>query len=82
MQPMTRVTELEHAGGCRLSLTFSEGTSGTVDLSAVLTGPTVAGLKDPDFFSKAMIGPSGEIEWPGDIHFDAEGVRRLLREQR
>jgi len=60
-----KVVEVKPLEGYRLWLRFHDGTSGTVDLSAELSGPMFEPLKDKDLFAQARIDPELEtVTWP------------------
>jgi hypothetical protein len=51
---MIKVTKIKHLGGYRLHATFSDGTAGERDFSALVTetGPMVEPLRDPAYFAR------------------------------
>ena len=60
-----KVVALKALGSHRLWLRFSDGNSGTVDLSAELWGPMFEPLKDEALFAQATIDPELEtVTWP------------------
>jgi hypothetical protein len=60
-----KVVEVKPLESYRLWLRFSDGTSGTVDLSAELWGPMFEPLKDPTLFAQAAIHPDLQtVTWP------------------
>ena len=64
---MRKVTSVKALGDYRLSLTFDDGVSGTVDLSH-LVGKGVFGVwRDPHVFEQVRIGVNGEIVWDDSI---------------
>lgn len=73
---MIKITHVEHAGGHRLSLEFSDGTRGTVDLGDHLDHPFVAPLKDTALFAQSYVD-AGTVCWPGDIDFAPEYLYAL-----
>ena len=67
-----RVRALSVLPGYRLSVTFRDGTSGIVDLSAVRPEPShgvFAALADPRFFAQARI-ELGVVTWPNGADLD------------
>jgi hypothetical protein len=59
------VLKLNWLGGFRLHASFSDGTSGQHDFSALVaeTGPTVEPLRDPAFFGRVFL-EEGAPTWP------------------
>jgi Protein of unknown function (DUF2442) len=53
---MIEVTKLKHLGGHRLHATFSDGTAGEHDFSALLaeSGPMGEPLRDPAYFARVF----------------------------
>jgi transcriptional regulator with XRE-family HTH domain len=76
---MMHVRSVEHLGDYRLKLTFSDGTSGTADLSETLSWPAFAPLKDIGLFSHAYIDV-GTVCWPGDLDLAAEYLYALAHQ--
>lgn len=78
---MNRVSKVEVVGPYRLSVEFSDGVRGEVDLSERLFGPVFEPLKDPDFFARVRIDEFGVISWPNgaDIAPDALHERLAAR---
>ncbi|MCY3017824.1 MAG: DUF2442 domain-containing protein [Planctomycetota bacterium] len=62
--------------GCKVRLTFSDGTSGLADFAPVaVQGGVFAKLRDPQFFAQVTIGDRGRsIEWPGELDFCADAL--------
>ncbi len=62
---MIKVTKLKRLGGHRLHATFSDGTAGEHDFSALVaeTGPMVEPLRDPAYFARAFL-EDGAPTWP------------------
>lgn len=55
--------------GYRLAVRFHDGTSGTVDMSALIAGPNAgvfARLRDPAVFMRVYV-LYGVVTWPGEI---------------
>jgi hypothetical protein len=86
-----RITQVQVPGPFRVTLTFTDGSAGTVDLAPWIEGKTgvFAALRDATFFAKVTVDPeAGTIVWPNgadldpDILFEAahgvtSGVDRL-----
>jgi hypothetical protein len=63
MEYLPRVVHAEHVEGHRIHLTFSDGTEGTVDFVAWLSGPVFEPLKDVAYFERFFIDGS-TVTWP------------------
>jgi hypothetical protein len=66
-ESMHRVTRVVVLGNYSLSLSFEDGTSGTVDLSDLAGRGVFALWDDYDMFRKVRIGEGGELLWGGQI---------------
>jgi hypothetical protein len=51
----------------KLFLRYDDGVEGEVDLSDLVGRGVFARLDEPGEFEKVTIGPSGEIQWNGEI---------------
>ena len=62
---MIKIKQVWPLSDFRLKLEFSDGTSGTYDLSqrVAQTGPMVQPLKDPEFFARVFL-EDGAPTWP------------------
>jgi hypothetical protein len=61
-----RLSALSILPDCRLAVTFHDGTTGVVDLSAVTSGSALGiyePLKDPRYFAQARL-ELGTVTWP------------------
>lgn len=68
----------------RLSLTFGDGATMTVDLAAIIARiPVLAPLKDPKLFAKARVGEWGlTVDWiPGELDMAGDNLRAEAVEQ-
>lgn len=65
------VQSVEVLPGYRLSLAFSDGTTGVVDLANELWGADLESLRKPDRFAQARI-TNGTVAWPNGANFAAE----------
>lgn len=72
---MIKVSDVEHAGGHKLKLRFSDGTSGVADLSSYVKGP-LKPLHDVALFKQAKV-KRGALTWPGDLDIASEVVFAL-----
>lgn len=64
---MHEITHVEVLQGYRLSLTFDDGVSGTVDLSHLAGKGVFALWLDRKQFEKVRIGSLGELIWGDDL---------------
>jgi hypothetical protein len=84
---MIKVTKLKHLGGYRLHATFSDGTAGEHDFSALVaeTGPMVAPLRDRAYFARVFLEdgaptwPNGFDMCPGWLRSEIEATGALER---
>jgi Protein of unknown function (DUF2442) len=76
---MIKVTKIKHLGGYRLHATFSDGTAGEHDFSALVaeTGPMVEPLRDPAYFARVFL-EDGAPTWPNSFDMDPECLRREI----
>ena len=73
------VTSVEHAGGYRLYVMFSDGVGGEVDLTRDLWGPAFEPLLDLDYFAKAQVDIElGTVVWPNGADFAPETLYSRL----
>lgn len=66
----------------RLAVTFQDGTTGVVDLSAVMSGSELGiyePLKDPRYFAQARI-ELGTVTWPNGADLDPAWMHDQLRQ--
>ena len=64
---MYKITNAEVLEDYRLSLTFSDGIRGTVDLSALAGSGVFALWNDYGEFQKVKIGDAGELIWSDQV---------------
>lgn len=75
------VTAAAPLGGTRLSVGFSDGRQGTVDLLSLLTGPMLQGLRDPDQFAHVRLDHDlGTLVWPNGADLAPEALYFLAFE--
>jgi hypothetical protein len=76
---MIKVTKLKRLGGYRLHATFSDGTAGEYDFSALVneTGSMVKPLRDPSYFARVFL-EGGAPTWPNSFDMDPEWLRREI----
>jgi len=77
------ITAVAHAGGQRVSVTWINGKTDRVDLSALVAD--LAGLEPLDnapTFAAVQVGEDGwSLRWPSGAEIGAETIWRLAREQ-
>ena len=72
MDALARVTQVQHLGGRRLSITFDDGLVRELDFAGVLVGLLEA-LDDDDMFATASVDRvAGTVRWPNDIDLDPD----------
>ena len=76
---MIKVAKIKCLGGYRLHATFSDGTAGEYDFSALVaeTGPMVEPLHDPAYFARVFL-EDGAPTWPNSFDMDPEWLRREI----
>ncbi len=72
MFQIVKVVELRPAGGHRLHVAFSDGSSGEHDFAPLVAegGAMVEPLRDPAFFARAFV-ELGVPTWPNGFDLDA-----------
>jgi hypothetical protein len=77
---MLHIAKVRPTGAYRLSLEFSDGLSGEVNLAAELDGPIFEPLRDPAMFAQVSVDPEiNTIAWPNGADFAPEFLRKLVR---
>jgi hypothetical protein len=76
---MIKVAKIKPLGGHRLHATFSDGTAGEHDFSALVagTGPMVKPLRDPAYFARVFL-EDGAPTWPNGFDMDPGWLRREI----
>jgi hypothetical protein len=64
-----RVVGLEVRRPYGLIVTFDDGVSREIDLSADLSGPMAEPLRNPDYFAQAAV-EHGTVVWPNGLDLD------------
>ncbi len=64
---MRKITMVKVLPGYRLSLTFDDGVSGTVDLSDLVGKGVFALWRNYQVFEQVQIGSSGELVWDDQV---------------
>jgi hypothetical protein len=76
---MIKVVKLKHLDGYRLHATFSDGTAGAHDFSALVaeTGPMVEPLRDAAYFARVFL-EDGAPTWPNGFDMCPDWLRREI----
>jgi hypothetical protein len=70
---MVRIASVKPLTGYRLELRFTDGRSGTVDLSGLVGKGVFAAWNDPAEFAKAFVNArTRTVTWPGGIDLDPD----------
>ena len=64
---MHKVKQIRVLDGCRLALTFADGTHGVADLSDLAGKGVFSAWNDQTVFAQAAVGEAGEVFWPGGL---------------
>lgn len=76
---LTKVTDFKFLGDFRIAVSFSNGTQGMHDFSALIAtgGAAVAPLKDADYFRRGFL-EFGALTWPNGFDISPEWLRREM----
>jgi hypothetical protein len=85
---MIKIAKITCLGGYRLRATFSDGTAGEYDFSAIVRdgGPMVEPLRDPAYFARVFLEdgaptwPNGYDAAPGWLRHEIEATGALGRD--
>ena len=79
---MRRIKKVKVLSEYRLGLTFDDGASGVVDLSALVGKGVFSVWRDPGAFARVRIGTSGQLVWdeqvdlcPDALYLKAKGKK-------
>lgn len=73
-----RIVEAEVCGHLLLRLAFNDGTSKTVDVGPLLSGPVFEPLRDPAYFARAELDRvCGTVVWRNGADFAPEALHEL-----
>ena len=79
---MLEVKEVKHISGFTLRLSFSDGATGTVDLTDSLWGPVFEPLRDAEKFKEVFLSPVlHTVAWPNGADFAPEYLKGKLVEE-
>ena len=76
-----RVTQVRHLGEYRLELSFTDGTTGELNLKEriVRRGGVFTPLADLAFFAQVKVDPeAGTIVWPNEVDFCPDVLYSLV----
>ena len=76
-----RVKQVRHLGDYRLELTFTDGTTGELDLKerVVGRGGVFQPLEDVNFFRQVQVDPeAGTLVWPNAVDFCPDVLYSLV----
>ena len=77
---MPRLLEARWVRDFVLSLRFSDGSEGEVDLSGELDGPIFEPLRDPVYFRQVTLSPDlHTVVWPNGADLAPEFLHRRVR---
>jgi hypothetical protein len=76
---LTKITHLEKLGGFRLRVSFSDGSAGEHDFTAMVNepGPMLQPLRDEGYFSRVFL-QFGAPTWPNGFDISPEWLRREM----
>lgn len=77
MESLPIVVKAEHVEGCRINVTFADGTNGTVDFADWLDGPVFEPLRDPSYFTRFYVD-AGTVVWPNGADVAPEAIYERL----
>lgn len=73
MRRPARVVSVEHLGGFRLRVTFTDELVRELDFEGVLTGGVFANLEDEHAFARVTVDEvAGTICWPNGVDIDPD----------
>jgi hypothetical protein len=76
---MQQVTKVKVLPRYRLSVAFSDGTEGVVDLHDRLFGPMFESLRDPELFAQVTVDEYGAIVWPNGADLAPDALYARLK---
>lgn len=78
---MIKLVSIERKDGYELTLSFSDGATGTFDFTPFVEAGTdmTEPLRAPDFFDRCFI-ELGALAWPNGFDLSAESLHRRLRD--
>ncbi|MCU1248256.1 MAG: hypothetical protein JWQ49_1285, partial [Edaphobacter sp.] len=76
---MIRITAVSAGPGYILEVTFSDGTTGKVNLASRLFGPVFEPLRETDLFSQVQLDEYGAVCWPNGADLAPDAIYRTLK---
>ena len=76
---MQHIVEVKPAPGCVLQVRFTDGASGSTDLSDRLFGPMFEPLLDPNLFNQVRVDEFGAICWPNGADLAPDALYEKIR---
>ncbi len=76
---MLHINSVKYLQDFKLSVSFSDGTTGEVDFEGRLQGPVFEPLQERDYFARVCVDPELETPiWPNGADLAPEFVKALL----
>jgi hypothetical protein len=75
---MHRIVEVKPAPGYILEVEFSDGLTGSIDLSNRLFGEMFEPLRDQTLFNQAQVDEYGVINWPNGADLAPDALYRTI----
>jgi hypothetical protein len=79
---MYRIVKVTALSGYRLDVEFEDGVRGIISLKNRLFGPVFEPLKNPEYFSKAMVDEFGAICWPNGADLAPDAIYQRLKSRK
>jgi len=77
---MPRVISVRPLSGFRLSVSFDDGTEGTVEMENRLFGAVFEPLREASMFQKVFVDEFGAIAWPNGADLAPDALHQRLRQ--
>ena len=76
---MIRISSVQPAEGHQVILSFTDDSTGQIDLEPLLRGPIFDAIRSsPDFFAQVQVDPQlGTIHWPNGADLDPDVLYEL-----
>ena len=78
---MFKIENVKVLSDYRLWLRFSDGTSGTINLSPIAGQGVFSVWEDPEVFADVHIGTFGELVWPNDVELCPDALYLQITDQ-
>lgn len=73
---MERPTQVTPLPGAKVSIVFTDGTEGVIDMSSLVGRGVFAPLADPTVFSRVYVGDHGQIAWSEEMEVCPDAAYR------